>query len=80
MDLAELSQLMSKLPVSSKVALPAAITGLLILRRLFRRVTGTSARQSSLHVQKGESNIKFKGPALLAGLIILLSYLKKETK
>jgi hypothetical protein len=78
MTLAELTQLIKKISATNELIVPMEIMCIIVARPLFRRFAGKSGQQSSLQVQDRDKNIKFKGPAVIAGLIILLNYFRKK--
>jgi len=76
MDLAELTQFINKLPGLDERALTLLIVCVFFARFIIKKLTRNNNQQSSLQLQDDAGNIKFKGPATIATLIVLLNFFR----
>lgn len=76
MNLAELTQFIKGLSGINELTFTLIIMFIYFTRFLIKKPTQKSDGQSSIELQ----DIKFKGPAIIATLIILINYFRQDKK
>ena len=78
MNLAELTQFINKLSGLDEMTFTLLIVCVFFARFFIKKLTGKGNPQSSLQLQGDAGNIKFKGPATIATLIVLLNFFRSR--